>query len=321
MTSFQFSDSDEPNPDAPELRLSVSQPTLSSLLLEMRWEGRRLSTGTGFVVEHSRGPLLITNKHNLAGVDSRTGDLMSSRGVTPNTVVVLHQRTLAPVRYRAVEERLYDDNGQPLWLEHPVNHRYDVVALPLTQLADAALYPYSLAPPERPLHIEVGDGVAIIGFPYGQVDHPRFPLPTWSRGYIATEPMLHEDQIKRFTVDVRSRPGQSGSPVVIYRPPGFVSYARPGTGPLLEFCNRPTTQLLGIYSGRLPEVDTNDDPANNPLPTPDGLAALERRILNRVQSSDLGIVWKVNVIRDVLERGVVRMPGKSGVLRVDSEQP
>lgn len=308
MPYFEFSDAHEPHPDLPHMSLSISGPTASSLFLEMRWQGKQLSSGSGFVVEHRGASYLITNKHNLAGADPRTGNLMSSRGVSPDVVAILHHRSFDPARFQVVSEPLLDDANNPLWLEHPHDPAVDVVALPLTQLDDVTLHPYVLAPPERPMHVEVGDGVSIIGFPYAKAHHPEFPLPTWSHGYIATEPMFNEDQILRYLVDVRSRSGQSGSPVVLYRPPGWVNFERAGQGPLMEFSKQPLTQLLGIYSGRLLEEEHNPDPSDV---SPGALEALERRILRRVQSSDFGIVWKVNVIRDVVEHGVVRNPAST----------
>jgi hypothetical protein len=43
------------------------KPSLMSLLLQMSVNGDTLATGTGFVAQGRRGPVLITCRHNLTG--------------------------------------------------------------------------------------------------------------------------------------------------------------------------------------------------------------------------------------------------------------
>ena len=69
-----------------------------------------------------------------------------------------------------------------------------------------------------------------------------------------------------FLVDSRTRPGQSGSPVIIYASGGMVAMEN---GDSAVF-GGPVERLLGVYSGRV-----NDQ-------------------------SDLGFVWKVQVVIDII---------------------
>lgn len=298
MATIEFSNEYEPPiGDEPALLMTVAPASLRSLVVEMRYGRKPLATATGFVVDHAGMSYLVTNKHNLSGMDPMTGAFMSSRGVVPDEVAILYNRSLAPARYNLVVENLYDAAGERLWREHPTNSRVDVVALPLTELTDVVLHPYSVERPARPFRFQPGDSVSVIGFPYATVSNPAYPLPTWSHGYVATEPMLDEDRVMHFMVDTRTRRGQSGSPVVIYRPRWSVVGMTDAEGnETLGYSHEATTELIGIYSGRMSEPPDEDGEQAR-----EDYDMVERRIARRLQTTDLGIVWKHGVIRDVIE--------------------
>lgn len=89
----------------------------------------------------------------------------------------------------------------------------------------------------------------------------------WSRGTIATEPEIDYEGMPLFLIDSRTRPGQSGSPVLLYSAGGMVPM-QDGSSAMFGGA---VTRLIGIYSGRV-----NSE-------------------------SDLGKAWKVNAIQDVVE--------------------
>lgn len=97
-------------------------------------------------------------------------------------------------------------------------------------------------------------------------------LPVWVQGAIATEPTVDWDGLPRFLIDSRTRQGQSGSPVVLYREAGITTdedgkhFIVPG----------PHERFIGVYSGRV---------------SPD---------------SDIGIVWKARVVREIVEAALTR---------------
>jgi hypothetical protein len=70
-----------------------------------------------------------------------------------------------------------------------------------------------------------------------------------------------------FLIDSRTRPGQSGSPVIQYSKGGAVPLADGSTGVFAG----PVERLVGVYSGRI-----NDQ-------------------------SDLGFAWKRTVVSDILD--------------------
>lgn len=85
----------------------------------MKWQGRHLASGTGFIVMHNGCPFLITNRHNLAGRSSETNKLLFSHGVEPDEVHILHHRVGPTGRWVLRSEALVDELGKPARLEHP----------------------------------------------------------------------------------------------------------------------------------------------------------------------------------------------------------
>jgi hypothetical protein len=88
----------------------------------------------------------------------------------------------------------------------------------------------------------------------------------WVRGTIASEPGIDYDDLPRFLVDARTRVGQSGSPVIRVSVDGLTPTVDGG----VAIYNGPVMRLVGVYSGRIN------------------------------QESDLGYVWRVGVIKDIL---------------------
>jgi hypothetical protein len=156
--------------------------------------------------------------------------------------------------------------GNPHWFEHP-NHpaEVDVVALPLRNVTGIQVVGYDLWSPGAGLAVRVSDPLNIVGFPFGITGGGA--LGVWVRGFIATEPELDWNDLPCFLIDSRTRSGQSGSPVIAYSPGGWVSLADGGTA----LASGPREQFVGVYSGRINA------------------------------ESDLGIVWKVQAVRDVIE--------------------
>lgn len=116
---------------------TIAKPSLQSLLIEMQFNSQPLSTGTAFVVNTpTKGPHLITNRHNVTGRNQETGDLLSKTGGIPSHVVVVHNRKGQCGQWTQKIEPLYA-NDQPRWIEHPtLGAKADFVALQLTDLAD-----------------------------------------------------------------------------------------------------------------------------------------------------------------------------------------
>ncbi len=192
---------------------------------------------------------------------------MSPTGGIPNEIKIFHNKKGVLGAWLDKLETLYSDpdNSQKRWIEHPwMGSKADFVALPLTQLDEVELYPYDLLSPGVDIAIGPADVVSVIGFPFGMTAGGLFPV--WATGFIASEPLVDFSDLPIQLIDCRSRPGQSGSPVLAYRAGGAV--AKTGGG--VAVYPGPVSKFIGIYSGRINA------------------------------ESDLGIVWKTSAIVELI---------------------
>jgi len=247
----------------PQPQIHIAEPSVKSLLLEMRFNGQPLATGTGFVTMAPRGPVLITNRHNVTGRNQETGQPLSRTGGVPNEIVILHNRANQLGQWLSKLEPLYN-NDAALWIEHPhLGARADFVALPLTQVDDVQFYPYTLGVGDPAILVAPAEVVSVVGFPFGLTAGGC--LAVWATGFVATDHDVNYADLPVFLIDCKSRPGQSGSAVIAHRTGGAVATEQGvmvGGGVM--------TRFLGIYSGR---INTE---------------------------SDLGFVWKAAAIRELV---------------------
>ena len=253
--------------------IHLEPPSFQSLALEAFFGEQSLGKGTGFVVQSpSSEHYLISNYHVLAGRHPESRRPRRDDGAVPDRLAIVHNRRGSLGSWVVKVELLYDTAGTPLWHEHPLHgSRVDVVALRLTELTDVDCHPYSYLGPvghdvaRLPSALSWGasEFVNIVGFPFGWNAGGAFGI--WVQGAIASEPQLDWHELPRYLIDSRTRPGQSGSPVILYKRGGWVTLAD-----RVYMIHNPLTVLIGIYSGRLSD------------------------------QSDLGTVWKTTVIADIL---------------------
>jgi hypothetical protein len=139
------------------------------------------------------------------------------------------------------------------------------VALPLTDLEGVDLFPYDPWNPGQLIRCGPTDLLSVIGFPFGLSAGGLFAI--WVRGTIASEPEVDFNGQPILLLDSRTRPGQSGSPVIAHRTGGMVAMEN---GDSIVFSG-PVSRFVGVYSGRINA------------------------------KSDLGFVWKVRTIIELLE--------------------
>jgi Trypsin-like peptidase domain len=239
----------------------LTQNSAMSLLLKTSVNNNPLSTGTGFVVQSGRGPVLVTNLHVVTGRNQQTGQPISPTGGLPDEITIVHNVQNQLGQWKPVKEPLYEA-GQPRWKEHPTHGpKVDIAALPLTNLDQVQLYPYDVVNPGPDIAVGPADVVSVIGFPFGLAAGGA--LAIWATGFVASEPAVEYNGLPIFLIDCRSREGQSGSPVIAYRNGGAVPRSGGGT----SIFSGPFFRLLGIYSGRINA------------------------------QSDIGIVWKTSAIQ------------------------
>lgn len=225
------------------------------LYVEAYFGDQILGGATAFLwFRHDLKLSLVTNWHVASGRNNETNNPTHQLGGIPD-----HLRIHVPLSDRArppliVRVPTVDDDGEPLWVEHPVHGRaVDVVSLEidLPPPADLDIMPMN-AIRTMPLKQRVGMPVFILGYPFGRLG---IGMPVWKQATFASEPFLSPNFDHRFLiVDTASRPGMSGSPV-IQRVHGQVELEQ-GHGRIED--GDGASSFIGVYSGRFHTNDAAD---------------------------------------------------------------
>ncbi|GHA78636.1 hypothetical protein GCM10009007_19700 [Formosimonas limnophila] len=231
-------------------------------------------SGTGFLVANSsespRKVFLVTAKHNFTGLDFFTNDPL---GDQPRLIKIFlpHRKQL---RWKPIEIPLYNRENNPLWIEHPTKDT-DIALLEVhcDELLEYGL-PYVDHIVVNP-RLNVTDSISVVGFP---LERKGQYLAIWTTGFVATDPELDfhfkGEEYPFFLISAKTWHGQSGSPV--YTGP-FAWFSRSNER---FYCDSGGfIHLPHMYSGRL-------------NPKEDG------------KSSDVGIVWKNTVIREIFHHAI-----------------
>jgi hypothetical protein len=178
------------------------------------------SHATGFFVKTKGQILLVTNWHVVTGLNPAETSQMTGNFVPEilKVTVVSKENTLTELSFP-----LYDNELKPLWDEHPERNAVDLVVLPIPNEVEKHFYVFDILSKLDSSQIKqtVGTDAFILGYPFSKEhlsdafgDNSHYYLPVWKRGSIATEPNLKiADRL--ILIDSMSRPGMSGSPVVI----------------------------------------------------------------------------------------------------------
>lgn len=212
-------------------------------------------------VEHPpMGPYLVTNRH----IVKPTGDASPDR-----LAIYLREDgfSASPTRY---DLPLYDNEGDPVWLEHP-NKDVDLVLI-LLDLELGPRYTYTrFQTPERGNEVSGGDIARVIGYPNLLREFRMFPI--MRNALISTPYSVSFEDEDFFYFDARLHHGMSGSPVV-YIPPETIpiddaviyesdesDYPEPVEDMEIniESMDMPNTReyLLGIHSDE--RIETGED--------------------------------------------------------------
>ena len=191
----------------------------------------------------------------------------------PNNLIITYHKYIGENNWKWTKEKieLYDENDNPRWHEHPVfKNQVDVVAIPFDLNANILSYNEGFNIDSN-YNLNITDTIYAIGFPYGYfVKSKEEPHGVWTAGRVATDPCLdiniNNKELPVFLMDSRTRKGQSGSPVLYFSKDGW----EVTPNGCLCMCAAPIFKEVGIYSGRM-----NKD-------------------------SDLGYVWKWEVIKEIL---------------------
>jgi hypothetical protein len=221
-----------------------------------------MGDGSGFFYRLDGQTYLVTARHCFSGKNTETGEYIGRYATNPTHVRIRFRKKPEGGRWYFGQPAevtdhllpLIDDAWRPVWYEHPqLGGTMDVAVIPLNihdeDLIVEAYGPPTSGPNDVSTTLWAAQDVFIVGYPYGLESGFFFPL--WIRGTIATEPALeysHRGQsLPLLLVDARTREGQSGAPVIVYRHPGTPVFTISGT---MGVTTGPQSQLVGVYSGR-----------------------------------------------------------------------
>lgn len=211
-----------------------------------------LGTATGFIREVRGQSFLITARHNLTGRDPKTKKLISDTGGIPNEIDLngFNLQASSPL-YGPPNDPNDSDRCPPLFYEHPTDRTIDVAVLPFTPPSDSHFawdeYFFDEVQNQASIDLRVTQTCFVIGFPLGLVDRtiPAHVLPIYKTANIAFEPHVDFRGRPIVIIDVTTRHGMSGSPVIVHQ----------------KYFGTPQYRLVGIYTGRFSAADTGEDPA------------------------------------------------------------
>lgn len=253
-----------------EKNLKMIDPlSCHSLIIGLFFNQQSLGTATGFTIEYNDKPYLVTNWHVVSGRDSNTKEPLDKKyAAIPNKIRVAFHIKDKLGTWLLTYLNLYNESGSPVWLEHKNGNEVDVVMIPLENLQESIVtYPLDLNLSQTDIAPSPGMPAFIVGYPLGFTVSKKSAWPIWKTGHIACDHDLQFNEKDAFLIDASTRGGMSGSPVLI-RP--FGAY-RKNNGNFTM--GKIETRFLGIYSGRIGSLE---------------------------QNSDIGIVWKPNIIEEIL---------------------
>lgn len=169
------------------------------------------ANATAFFYKSNDETFLVTNWHNVTGVNPLTGVAMAASGLVPNLLRVHYKQWFdaahTVLRSQYVDIPLYLNNA-PVWLEHSTRSAVDVVAIPLSlsSFQNFANECINTINQEERLSVYAGMDCFILGFPENLIGAANTPI--WKRGSIASEPY----QQHPYLIDAATRKGMSGSP-------------------------------------------------------------------------------------------------------------
>lgn len=206
--------------------------------------------GTGFFYSHNEKSFLVTNWHNLSGLNPFTYRYLSGNQVLPRSVrfYIVRQTTYGDgkvsIGRAPITLPLYEEWDQLNWLEHSDfdGQRIDLAAI---QIPRGATPEWHVTDGDDfDLLSMVGSDVYIVGYPFK--NYVGSMPGIWKRGSLASEPMIAVDGRPMFLIDAASRPGMSGSPVFRHQ---FGPAVDKSLSTKLD--NVVTTKFVGVYSGHL----------------------------------------------------------------------
>ena len=251
--------------------MSIDQYSWATSPIKMLFRETPLGDGTCFFYKKNGKCYLVTNWHVLSGRDVITGQPRKSSGAVPDSISISFH-VVRPIG--AVLENyllnLNSANGEAIWLQHSIHGQdVDIAVLELTIPSGLCVYPINEMDTAN-IRAEVGINLYILGYPVRQFTGI---FPVWKRGTLATEFIFPIEGKSCFLIDTATQEGMSGSPVILRENNYIDDISNQG-----KISMPAGKKFIGIYSGR---YNSNDQ-----------------------QLAQLGIVWKKELIDEIIDSGV-----------------
>lgn len=244
--------------------------SLSSLYVETFFNEVKVSSATAFTFKFNNKIYLVSNWHVLSGRNPHSGQPLSKSGIIPNRIRVALPNNESTSSWYGPYFQLCDASLEACWIQHPKGQDIDVAALEIQIPSKATHFPIN-EQKNHPMSISVASDVFVIGFPLGILTAGA--LPVWKRASIASEPEVDVDDLPKILLDTATREGMSGSPVIARTRGPYDD----GSGQVKITSGMGATKFLGVYSGRIGDQHLG---------------------------AQLGVMWKRNVIEEILNAGV-----------------
>ncbi|WCS20135.1 serine protease [Mycobacterium marinum] len=257
-----------------------------------------MAHGSAFIYRLEGKNYLVTARHNVTGRHWQTNELLSDKFTVNPTHLRVAFFTAPPeewsfsvtednprtVQFRVLLRRrlvpLIGEDWNPVWKQNAqFGADMDVAVVPFDAPNDVIIRSWErtgplTGPEDVPWpYLSPGQDVLIIGYPYALSVGPLLPL--WIRGMVASDPpfgyQVGEKGYPCWLVDARTRGGNSGAPVIRYRPPGTY-VMRNNNMPAITTV--PNSDVVGVYAGRTSK------------------------------ESDLGFVWPIEDVDDICRSGL-----------------
>ena len=239
--------------------------TNQSYFIKVYFNETVLSTATGFFFRYKDKPYFITNYHVATGRNPENFKTIDMNCAIPNKICIF-----TPDTNNTIFEWNWDENKpEDFWILPNNKHDIAIKNINSTEIKDSIEWVDLFA--GKDWAVSITEKVVVVGYPYG--DRVSTSIPCCLTGYVATDIDIDFNDKPLFLIDSRTREGMSGSPVYFYITTGqgvkksneSISF---GFG---DKSNPSIQKFLGIYSGRIDK------------------------------ESDLGKVWKVKAITNLLD--------------------
>lgn len=217
----------------------------SSLRVEPYFQQQALATATGFTITVEDRSYLVTNWHVVSGRDADTGVCLDRNAAIPDRLVVRFHQKGSLGTWTALDIPLLSAEGKPLWIEHPLGAKVDVVVIPLDLPSHVAIYPLDLSMAQTDMVVVPAMPVSVIGFPLGLRAGENWPI--WKTGHVASDPGIDfQPDRPAFLIDATTRSGMSGAPVVLRLNGGYSTSEGNHV-----IAGGMSTKFVGVYAGRI----------------------------------------------------------------------